>query len=301
MPSLQMENLKNIMRQMMAAGLTPQFDGNIDPAKLRGIVQASQARMPAIPGVRFERGEMAGVETEWSIPENARQDAIIMYIHGGGLVCGTAETSRGYASMLAVETNLPVLSLTYRLVPEHPYPAASEDCFAVYQEVLKQHPGKPVFLIGESGGAVLSIVTTLKARDTHVTIPAGVVLYSPPLEFYGAIDRNHPNNEDFTVTPEGLLSLGRMYYTSESQYIDPYATPYYADYTGFPPVYLSWDEHESLAVDAGILKEKLLTAGVEVEAKSFPHCFHAFATAGKGTPESAEVLADTVVFFSKHI
>lgn len=299
--SAQMEGLKQIMQQMMARGLAAKFDGDIDPNRLRSVIQVAQANMPTEPGVTFEACILGGVESELSVPENAREDAIIIYIHGGGLICGNAQTSRGYASMLAGETKIPVYSFSYRLAPEHKCPAAIDDCFAVYQAVLEKHPGLPVFLIGESGGAYLSIVTALKVRDNGIAIPAGVIPYSPPLEFCGVFDRNHPNNKDFTVSPNGLGSLGAMYYAEESQHRDPYATPYYADYHDFPPTYLAWDESESLAVDAEYLRDKLTAAGAQVQWNSYPDCFHAFPTSGRGTPESLDVLQKTVAFINSHI
>lgn len=301
MASAQMEGLKAVMQQMMERGLAARFDGDIDPQRLRGVIQVAQANMPTEPGVIFEPCTLGGVEAELSIPENARQDAIIIYVHGGGLICGNAQTSRGYASMLAGETKIPVYSFSYRLAPEHKFPAAIEDSYAVYQAVLEKHPGLPVFLIGESGGAYLSITTTLLARDRGITMPAGVIPYSPPLDFSGMLDRNHPKNKDFTVSPNGLQSLGKMYFTDESQYTDPIGTPYYADFHGFAPTYTVWDESESLAVDGEYFRDKLIAAGVEVIAESYPDCFHAFPTSGRGTPESAEVLAKTVKFINDHI
>lgn len=301
MASHQMEGLKAVMQQMMERGLAARFDGNIDPQRLRSVIQVAQANMPTEPSVVFEPCMMGGVESELSIPENAREDAIIIYIHGGGLICGNAQTSRGYASMLAGETKIPVYSFSYRLAPEHKFPAAIEDSFAVYQAVLEKHPGKPVFLIGESGGAYLSITTTLLARDRDITMPAGVIPYSPPVDFSGVLDRHHPKNKDFTVSPDGLESLRKMYFTDESQYSDPIGTPYYADFHGFAPTYLVWDESESLAVDAEYLRDKLMAARVEVIAEGYPDCFHAFATTGRGTPESAEVLEKTVEFINSHI
>ena len=301
MASPQMEGLKNVMRKMMAQGLTPQFDGSIDPAVLRSVVQSAQERMSTEPGVRFESCELGGVEAELSVPGDMREDAVIIYIHGGGLICGNAQTSRGYASMLAGETRIPVYSFSYRLAPEYPYPAGANDCFAVYQAVLEKHPGLPVFLIGESGGAYLSIITALRARDRGLSIPAGIIPYSPPIDFSGAINRDFPGNKDFTVSPNGLDSLTNFYCKDRTQVFLPDISPYYADYTGMPPMLLAWDESESLAPDSEILRDKARAAGVEVQAKSYPDCFHAFATTGRGTPESAEVLADTVAFINAHI
>lgn len=78
MASAQMEGLKTVMQQMMARGLAARFDGDIDPERLRGVIQAAQANMPTEPGVTFVPCELGGVEAELSVPENARQDAVIV-------------------------------------------------------------------------------------------------------------------------------------------------------------------------------------------------------------------------------
>ncbi|MBR1758253.1 MAG: alpha/beta hydrolase [Lachnospiraceae bacterium] len=300
MASAQMEQLKQVMKQMMAIGFAPKFDGEIDPIQLRNVIQNAQAHMALEPGVTYESCTLAGIECECNMPENARDDAIIFYIHGGGLICGTAETSRGYAGMLAGESHFPVYTCTYRLAPEDPFPAGVDDCYAVYCELVKLYPGKPIFLIGESGGAYLSITTAMKARDEKNVLPAGIVPYSPPVDFSGKLDRNFPGNKDFTVTPDGLKWL-RFYYCKEEEVTNPYVSPIYADLTGMPPMLLAWDESESLAVDSEALRHKAQAAGVEVVWKSYPDCFHAFATTGRGTPESYEIMKDTIAFFEKHI
>lgn len=300
MASIKMEITKVVMKKMISKGFMPSFDGKLDPIRLRNIIQQAQAHMALEPNVSFEKGVLAGIEYELSVPDRVRDDAIIIYIHGGGLICGNAETSRGYASMLAGETKIPVYSLSSRLAPENKFPAAVDDCFAFYNGVIEKHPNKPVFLIGESGGAYLSIVTALKARDCGKKLPAGVIPYSPPIDFSNAIDRHFKGNKDFTVPPDGLDALAELY-CSADEVKNPYVSPYYADYSSMPPMLLAWDRSESLAVDSQILRDKALAAGVEVEAKDYPNCFHAFATAGRGTPESKKVLRDTVKFIDKHI
>lgn len=300
MASIKMEITKAVMKKMMKKGFMPSFDGKLDPIRLRSIIQAAQSHMAIEPNVSFEKGIIAGIEYELSLPKGARSDTIIIYIHGGGLICGNAESSRGYASMLAGETKIPVYSLSYRLAPENKYPAAVDDCFAFYCAIIEKHLNTPVFLIGESGGAYLSIVTALKARDAGKRLPAGIIPYSPPIDLSGAIDRSFKGNKDFTVTPAGLDDLAQLY-CSATEVRDPYVSPYYADFSKMPPMLLAWDRSESLAVDSQILRDKALAAGVDVFAKDYPNCFHAFATAGRGTPESAKVLKDTAKFINSHI
>ena len=299
MASKEMEQLKAGMKMMMERGFAPKFDGSMDPLHLREVVQAAQERMTPEPGVSFVPKTFAGIEAEISMPENVEMDYLIVYIHGGGLICGNAFSSRGYASMLAGESHHPVISFTYRLAPENPYPAAVDDCFAVYQAVLQAYPGIPIFLIGESGGAYLCIATALMCRDHQIKLPAGIVPYSPPIEFYGELDHCFPENEDFTVSPEFLSQLGDIYVLPENKG-NIYAEPYYDDLHGLCPMFLAWDENESLAVDSNIIVEKLKKAGTVVEYYSYPHCFHAFATTGRGTPESYEIMKNTIHFFKNH-
>lgn len=300
MASQEMETLKIGMKMMMEKGFAPKFDGKADPLALRKIVQEAQERMPAEPGVEFIPVTFGGVTGEINRPENKKDDYIIIYVHGGGLICGNAFSSRGYASVLAAETKRDVYTLDYRLCPEHPYPAPVEDTYHYYKAVAEQHPNTPIYLIGESGGGYLSIATSMKVRDEGIKAPAGIVPYSAPIDLYGEIDRHFEGNKDFTVPPEGMDFIGELFDPTQSHKSEIYASPYLDDFKNLPPMLLAWDESETLAVDQQIIVDKVTKAGGEITYKSYPDCFHAFATAGRGTQESREVLNDTICFFETH-
>lgn len=301
MASKEMQGLIEMMKVMMEQGGMPRFGGDIQPEILRATIEAAQSHMPLEPGVHFEACKFGEMDAELAIPENARKDAIIVYIHGGGLVCGNALTSRGYSSMLAGESKIPVYAFSYALAPEHPFPAGVNDCFLAYKEILKRHEGLPVFLVGESGGAYLCITTSLMAREAGITMPAGIVPYSPVIDFSGTIDRSRNEKKDITVTPLGLEALARMYCLDKDQLKNPLVSPYFADFSDLPPIMLAWDNDETLAPDSEIVAEKAKKAGVEVSGKGYDSCFHAFAITGRGTPESAEILKDTISFIYAHI
>lgn len=300
MASKEMEQLKIGMKMMMEKGFAVTFDGSMDPFTLRSTIQAAQERMPSEPGVTFTSEKFGDMDAELSVPQNAREDAVIVYIHGGGLICGNAASSRGYASMLAEETQIPVYAFSYRLAPENKFPAAVDDCFEAYRAILAKNPDKPIFLIGESGGGYLSIVTAMKARDNQITMPAGVIPYSPVIDMTGRLNRVREGNRDFTVTPESMEWLAALYCSKEER-TNPYVSPYLDDMHDMPPMLLAWDESETLSVDSEDIVAKLRKNGIECHAKSYPDCFHAFATTGRGTPESMEVLKDTVAFIQAHI
>lgn len=300
MPSQQMESIRNAMRMMMKQQGMPMFGAEFDPFVLRATIEAAEKRMVMEPGVTFIPENLGGVPAEICMPENARTDGVIVYIHGGGLICGNALSSRGYGSMLAGETKLPVYTLSYRLAPEHPFPAGVDDCFAAYQELLTRFPDLPIVLIGESGGAHLCITTTFMAKAAGVRLPAAIIPYSPVLDLSGTIDRSVNLGKDFTLTEEGLGAICKFYCPDEDL-TNPLLSPMFGDYTDFPPMLLAWDASETLAPDSELLVQKARAVGAEVQAKGYDDCFHAFATAGRGTPESAEILADTVAFINQHL
>ncbi len=298
MASEQMENLKQIMQRMMAAGMAPKFGEDIDAMNLREVVGKAQMNMQVYPNVEFLPRQFGKMDAEISMPENADESAIVMYIHGGGLIVGNALSSRGYASMLAHESKHPVYSFSYRLAPENPYPAAINDCIEAYEEIEKENPDKPIFLIGESGGAYLCITTALLAMERGDRLPGGVIPYSPPIDFSGKVIKRD-DSIDFTVNQKGLEFLADLYCPDVTTREDKLVSPVYADYKGFPPTLLAWDKTETLAADSEWLVKTLTEAGVPVTYKSYDDCFHAFATTGRGTPESSEIMDDTIAFMNK--
>ena len=300
MASFLMQTIREMTREMTNSGL-PAFGADIDPVKLRAAVETAQAEMPLQEGVTYEHCTLAGIEAELSVPAYAREDALILYMHGGGLVCGTARTSRGYAGMLAGESRIPVYSFTYRLAPEDPYPAAVEDCYAAYLAAMEKHPDVPIFVTGESGGAYLSITTALMALQNGVRPPAAVVLSSPIIDFSGTLDHSNFGWDEITVTQEGIRTLARCYTPDETRRREPLASPLFADYTAFPPTYVAWDRGETLAADAEALIDLLRAARVPCKAKRFEGCFHAFAPVGRNTPESSKLLDDTIAFMLGHL
>ncbi len=296
-----MQQVRTIIKQQIENGSMPKFTKDTDPFELRRITENVQAGMDSnVPGYVIEEVKLAGIDAEYCHMSDMRDDAVLVYIHGGGFMCGNAKTSRGYALIYASETKLPVYTFSYRLMPEAPFPAGVDDCFNAYKAILERHPGKPVFLLGESAGATLCITTAMKARDNQVQLPAAIFPYSPVIDMSGALKRRRATDEDFTINEEGVILMEDLYVSPELRK-NPYASPYYDDMHGMPPMFLAWDMNEHLAPDSEEIVKKLLTQGVECHFKAYPHCFHAFAPLGRSTPESSEILDQTIQFIESHI
>ncbi|MCW3807040.1 alpha/beta hydrolase [Plebeiibacterium marinum] len=297
MASFKMKFIRWIMkRQMQKPGMT--FDGNVDPLKLRKVIEGMAKKQRPVKGVSFEKDTLNDIEVEMCSPKVIESDNILVYMHGGGFMVGNAFTSRAYASHLASESKMRVYSLTYRLAPEHPFPAGFDDGYNMYKGLLEKYPDNKIFLLGESAGANLLMTVTLKAKDQGLRLPAGLISYSGPFEFTGTIDRTKYDKTDFTVRPDVEPLIAKMYLNGADPR-NPYISPTQGDLTGMPPTKLVIDAEETLSDDSRIYYKKAKEAGVDVEIQEWKGTFHAFPIIGKASPESYQVLKETIEFIKR--
>lgn len=280
--------------------LGPGFDitPKTDYAKMRKM--ADNMQMSLVKSVKIEETKISGVDCEWLTPDRVDdEDTVIFYIHGGGFVNGSAKGSRFYGTTLADEMKRRVVTISYRLAPEHKFPAGLEDCYAVYCELIKEHR---VVLVGESAGGNLVLAVTLKAKKDGIRLPESIVCMSPCTDFYEDLP-SRKKNAGAVCLPQGNLVelLSDVYLTPDTDRKDPLLSPMYGDYTGFPPVFLSADDGEILFDDTDLLVPKIKAAGVEVLYEVQHDYWHAFGTTGRGCPESCAFLKTTRRFIEEHL
>ena len=187
------------------------------------------------------------------------EDAVIMYIHGGGYVTGGIEYAKGYASILASGTGMMVFFPAYRLAPEHKCPDAVKDCVKAYKyltETLSVLP-KKIIIIGESagGGLIYSLCELLKKLS--LPLPLGLVAISPWTDLTMSGESYAFNREnDPSMTLERLKFFASCY-TSDPT--DPIASPIMADLSDLPPSLIISGGDEIMLSDAVSLHEKLLS------------------------------------------
>lgn len=301
MSSTAMQMTKKMMAQQYRLQGTVGESGSFDPMKLRQANEASLQMLPPEPGVTFTEEKLGILDAELCTCGNVKEDAVIIYIHGGGLVAGNAATSRNYASILANATGYRVYSCSYRLAPEHIYPAAVEDCVSGYRACTQKYPDTPIFLVGESGGAYLSLVTALLAKEQGIRMPAAIAIYSVVADLTGTIDRSANAATDISLSESAMAHIADIYCPDKARRSEAAASPMNGDYKGLCPILLAWDDSEILAADSKLVEKLAREAGVEVHAKGYPDAFHAFPTLGHMLPESEEVLNDTIAFFHRFL
>lgn len=232
---------------------------------------------PFAQGVAFdERVETASVRGWWVRPSVAEHDGVMLYLHGGGYLAGSAKAYRGLASQLASRTRRPVFVLDYPLAPEATLPAAPDAVMAAY-EWLRESGSERIVFVGDSAGGGLSLVTL--ARLAHASRPSAAIaglVFSPwvDLAFTGASMRD-AHIEDPLLSYEALQAGARMVLGGADSR-DPLASPLFGDLSGLPPVLIQVGSDERLLDDARQYAERAAGAGSPVRLEVWEGMHHVF-------------------------
>lgn len=251
-------------------------------------------------GTRFEPVPDAGVEMEWAIAEGAAADTVVLYLHGGGYSIGSIAAYRDHCARLSATTGARVLSVGYRLAPEHRYPAALDDARAAYEWLLDQGiRADRIVFAGDSAGGGLSLALMVALRDAGRPLPAGAVLLSPLADMahtgYSVHERAHL---DPIVTPAGSHAYSTRYLGDDGDYDLPYASPVYADLGGLPPVLVTVGTDELLFDDSVRVVRKIRDAGGSADLDVWPKMIHIFPFFASQVPESKRAM-DYIARFAR--
>lgn len=286
--------------QELLSAVPPETRGDL--AVLRAVFAEFMLQTPLGSDVSLTEVRLGGVPVlEISGPE-AIGDAAVLYFHGGVFALGSARASAGLAGLLARQARARVLSVDYRLAPEHPYPAAIEDAVGSYRGLLETgiRPER-LGLFGESAGGALALGALVAGRDAGLAQPAAVVLYSPwvDLTLSGA-SMDTKAAVDFALGRDRLVRNVADYAGGA----DPSAaalSPLFADLRGVAPLLIQCGSKEVLLDDATRLAAAAAAADVAVQldvTPGVPHVFQAFAPE---LDEADAALARTGAFLRAHL
>lgn len=290
-------NIRTVQQMTKGMGFDENM-GNVNWSFVRVISNFGYQFMPKEKGVKYKKirlGDTKAIVSEYGKCSNKN---IIMYIHGGGFVSGSASSSKGYSSMLAKYSGYKVIAVDYSLAPEYAFPKGFDDCYNAFCEITRLYPMAKITLVGESAGANLCLALALKVKNLGKV--SCVIVHSPIVDFTGSLNRTEHTIDDFTVK-EGCLKPLNQIYVAEHEADDPYISQIFGDFKDFPPTYITCDYHETLYADARALYEQCEKYGVDVELVEVKGTFHAFATIGTGTPETQQILEENIVFMNKYV
>jgi len=279
---------------------SPLGGGDI-PTMREGMAAAMAGFVPPAD-VRYEPVDAGGVPAEWTTAPGARTDRALVYLHGGGYCLGSVATHRGLTARLSRTAGLRVLSVDYRLAPEHPHPAAVEDAVAAvrYAYASGLEPAR-VAVGGDSAGGGLSVAALLALRDLRLPLPAAGVCISPWTDLSASGESVRTRAElDPLLDAEDLSRLADAYLGGRDART-PLASPLFADLRGLPPLLVHVGTAEILLDDATRLAESARDVGVDVELEVWDdmiHVWHAFADA---LPEGVQAIEGIAGFLEKRL
>jgi acetyl esterase/lipase len=181
--------------------------------------------------------------------------------------------------------------------PDHPYPAALDDCLTVYRALLEDHRPQDIVVEGASAGGNLAAALILRARDEGLPLPAAAVLLTPEVDLTESGDSFQTNLGVDTVLTQSLAVMSALY-AAGHDLEHPYLSPLFGDFTkGFPPTFLQTGTRDLFLSNTVRMHRALRAAGIEAEL----HVFEAMPHGGfSGAPEDAEASAEARRFIDAH-
>jgi epsilon-lactone hydrolase len=257
------------------------FDPGGDLAEQRPLFEKMIAAAPVPADVVTTPGQLGGVPVIRVDIPGTTTDGVILYFHGGFFAIGSAAASVGLAADLARTARMPVVTVDYRLAPEHPYPAAPHDALTAYQGLLDSGQDvAQVALAGESAGANLAAVTLAAIGRAGLPQPASAVLMSPWADLAGTGDSIKTKADVDPVITAAAIRVRADDYLDGASAADPAVSPVYARLAGLPPLLIQAGSHEILLDDAIRLAARAAHDDVAVTldvTPGVPHVFQAFA------------------------
>jgi acetyl esterase/lipase len=273
-------------------------------AEQREAMTRMAASSPPPAGVGVEPVSLGGRPAERLTPAGARPNGAVLYLHGGGYCIGGLDSHRDLAGRLAIATGYPVVTLDYRLAPEHPFPAALEDACAAYTELVAMGAGPHRLAIaGDSAGGGLTVATLLALRDSGVALPAAAACLSPWVDLTQSASAYDTVGESDPMVTRTGLDLMASSYLGATDPRTPLASPLWADdLGGLPPVRIDVGEREVLVDDASRLAARLEGSGVPVSLTVWPGLIHVFqAFPASLIPEAGESVEAIGHFLATHL
>jgi acetyl esterase/lipase len=273
MSAEQRKNLDAILRQNA-------FPFHSDVGAQRRRLRELAATQPLPAGVTVTAAALGGVPTAEITIDGIEPRHVVLYFHGGVYVLGDAFQAAGLASQVGRRTSAKVVSVDYRLAPEHPYPAAVDDALTAYEALLRggTEPSDIAFA-GESAGGGLAIATLVNARDHGLPLPAAALVMSPYADLTLAGATMETKREaDPLFTPEAFQARVTDYTSGQDAALG-LISPIFADLSGLPPLVIQAGTHEVLLDDALRLARAAALADVEVTldvTPGAPHVFQAY-------------------------
>jgi acetyl esterase/lipase len=262
----------------------------------RWLIDQGLARMQLRGDVTRETVSANGVPCEWIIPQDSPKDKVLLYLHGGGFVYGLTPLHLVMVAYLAQKMGIRALMVDYRLGPEHPYPAALDDCITSYRWLLDQGvSAQNIVVAGDSAGGNLTITMMMKLRDNGEKLPSAAACLSPVAD----LAERRGSFNDPLLHPKAVKMFDRSY-VADNDPRNPYISPAYGDFRGLPPLLIHAGEDEILREDSVRVEALAKAAGVEARLEIYSRMWHVWQLY-LSLPQAVRSLDDIAQFLRSRI
>ena len=232
---------------------------------------------------------------------------VVVYFHGGGWVSGDPRQSEWWCAGVAAGAHLAVVSVDYRLAPEHPFPTPAEDCYAATCWVAEHAAQLDIddtrlAVMGDSAGGNLAAVVCVMARDRRAPAVALQVLIYPSVAIGADFPSGRENANAPILTSKDVDNTPRLYLLgTNADPKDPYASPLYADHHDLPPALIQTAQFDPLRDHGAAYAAALRDAGVDARLTNYVDAVHGYASLPGIVPVARQALAEAVDEFRNRL
>ena len=268
----QNQNMMNLIRKVHGLVEHP------DLTKHRQSQDRIGALLGTEKGVEYTPVTVEDMSCEWVRVTRAHMKKyVILYCHGGGYSTGSTVYARTLTKKLAESTSMDVFAFNYRLAPEHPYPAATDDALKAWNYLMYLGYGaRDVIVAGDSAGGNLALSLTLRLKEQERLLPRGLVLLSPWTDLTKSGKSYESRKEVDPVLDHEYLDRMIENYAGGQALSNPLISPLFGNFKGFPPTYIQVGDNEILLSDTMLLHKKMLKENVSAHLDIYKGMWHVF-------------------------
>ncbi len=265
--------------------------------------RAAMERVDKLPRPRkvdYAETTVGGVPAIVATPMTTEPERQILYLHGGGYIMGSPKSHIAMAARLGKRAGAAVTVIDYRLAPEHPYPAAIDDCVAAYRDLADRIDPSLITIAGDSAGGGAALATVCTLRDAGDILPACAYVLSPWTDLTASGDSMRSKADVDPMIDPALINSAATMYGGETPLDHAGVSPLFADLTGLPPMLIQTGIDEVLLSDSTRLAARAKNAGVHVELDLADGMWHVYQAFAGYMPEANEALIHAARFIRSH-